>query len=113
MVLSIALLFVQLSPVLVSSKGDPGPEWSGSIPSRGNGTVEDPYIVMTLSDLQNISGKLSSHYRLGNDIDASSTQTMNGGLGFDPIGDHSKPFTGSFDGGGFAIGGLSIDRAED
>jgi hypothetical protein len=112
MVLSIALFFMQVSPVLVSSTGGPGPVWLVPIQSMGNGTVEDPYIVETLSDLQNISGKLSSHYRLGNDIDASSSSTMNGGLGFDPIGDYSNPFTGSFEGGGYTLRGLSINRAE-
>ena len=54
---------------------------------------------------------LDGDYVLGNDIDASATATWNLGAGFDPIGDSSTPFTGSFSGMGYTITGLVINRS--
>ncbi|MEW5937051.1 MAG: GLUG motif-containing protein [Candidatus Thermoplasmatota archaeon] len=41
----------------------------------GNGTVGNPYIIEDVLDLQNMSANLSAHYALGNDIDASATES--------------------------------------
>ncbi|PWV95613.1 filamentous hemagglutinin family protein [Hoeflea marina] len=70
------------------------------------------------ADLQGISGNLSGHFVLGADIDASATAGWNGGAGFDPLGnagaiilgDPSTNFTGSLDGLGHTISGLTINR---
>ena len=60
--------------------------------------------------LQGIQGNLSGHYFLGANIDASATSTWNS-AGFTPIGNNSSAnFTGSFDGGGHTISGLTINR---
>ncbi len=61
--------------------------------------------VRSLSDLQNINQNLSGNYCLLNDIDASATASWNVGAGFVPIG----PFSGTFDGQGHIISGLTIN----
>jgi PKD repeat protein len=74
----------------------------------GNGTVQNPFQIDDVMDLQNMSNNLSAHYILVNDIDASETKTWNNGLGFIPIGNSTFRFNGSLDGGGFNITHLSI-----
>ncbi|MFY0683875.1 MAG: BspA family leucine-rich repeat surface protein [Balneola sp.] len=79
----------------------------------GSGIEADPYQIATLEQFQAMKDSPSSHYILNNDIDASATSTWNSSAGFVPIGGDS-PFTGNFDGQGFVITGLTIDRpAED
>jgi len=68
--------------------------------------------------LADCHGKAASSYRqqsrcpfiLTADIDASATADWNDGLGFEPIGDTNSRFTGSLDGNGFSITGLTIKR---
>jgi len=68
-------------------------------------------LILTLNQLQNIEYTgLAAHYALGANIDASSTASWNGGAGFDPIGDKVTNFTGTFDGLGHTITGLTINR---
>ena len=63
------------------------------------------------ADLQGIRGNLSGHYVLGSNINASGTSSWNGGAGFTPLGaDLSTPFSGTFNGLGHTISGLSINR---
>lgn len=76
----------------------------------GTGTEADPYVITTLTDLQNMNNDLDAYYVLGNDIDASGTAAWNGGEGFVPIGSSATPFTGTFDGKGYTITGLTIAR---
>ncbi len=76
----------------------------------GTGTEADPYVITTLTDLQNMNNDLDAYYVLANDIDASGTAAWNGGEGFVPIGNSVTPFQGQFDGGGFTITGLTINR---
>lgn len=52
---------------------------------------------------------LDGDYILGNDIDASATASWNSGAGFAPIGSMPE-FTGTFDGQGYTITGLTINR---
>ena len=81
----------------------------------GSGTSGDPWIIMDVADLQAIgtgSYALNHYYELGGDIDASATATWNWDAGrsvyagFAPIG----TFAGNFDGNGYAITDLHIDR---
>ena len=60
--------------------------------------------ITTATELQNMNLDLSGDYVLGNDIDASSIPN------FDPIGDDVTQFTGTFDGQGHTIAGLTINR---
>ncbi len=78
--------------------------------ARGSGTLEDPYMIYNVHDLQNMSKDLSAHYALANDIDASETSGWNDGAGFEPIGDLDNRFTGSLDGLNHIISGLHINR---
>lgn len=78
----------------------------------GNGTEGDPYIITNASELQAVEGDLDADYRLGNDINASNTSSWNSGRGFDPIGSNTTTFSGTLDGGGHDITGLTIDRTE-
>lgn len=54
---------------------------------------------------------VSGNYYLTGNIDASITSTWNGGAGFDPIGTNLIPFVGTFDGCGYTISNLFINRA--
>ena len=58
--------------------------------------------ITTATDLQNMNLDLAGDYVLGNDIDASSIPN------FDPVGDAVTPFTGTFDGQGHTITGLTV-----
>ncbi|HUW36571.1 MAG TPA: MBG domain-containing protein [Rhodocyclaceae bacterium] len=65
---------------------------------------------VTGADLQGINGSagnLAGHYALGKNIDATATGTAPWGAGFLPIG----VFTGTFDGLGHTITGLTINRS--
>ncbi|MEM4182060.1 MAG: hypothetical protein QXX68_02835 [Candidatus Pacearchaeota archaeon] len=76
----------------------------------GSGTLEDPYQISNCSQLQNMKFNLSAYYVLGNDVDCSETINWNEGLGFEPIGNETNHFRGSFDGRNFTINGLYINR---
>jgi hypothetical protein len=80
----------------------------GDLP--GTGTESDPYVITNVSELQAIEDDLTGHYVLGSDVDASSTTGWDGGAGFTPIAGVESGFSGSFDGRGYAITGLTIDR---
>lgn len=59
--------------------------------------------------LQGMMGDLAGHYVLGDDITiGSADDSWNGGKGFDPVGE----FSGTFDGLGHTINGLTINRPE-
>jgi filamentous hemagglutinin family protein len=87
-----------------------------------NGAVDNYTIITTLgeagsmtgTDLQGMQGGLAGKYVLGSDIDATSTATWNpdgsgGYYSFSQIGS-SADFTGTFDGLGHTITGLTINR---
>jgi hypothetical protein len=76
----------------------------------GEGTSSNPHVVTTLDELQAVQGDLTAHYVLGNDIDASETETWNSGAGFKPIGNYPDRFSGIFDGKGYSVDGLYINR---
>ena len=62
----------------------------------------------TGSDLQGMG--LAGNYALGSNLDVSATSGWNGGSGFMPIGSTGTPFTGTFDGLGHELHGLTINR---
>ena len=70
---------------------------------------------MPISDcegLQEMRKELDASYFLLNDIDCTETKNWNEGAGFAPVGSPNEPFFGSFDGAGFEIKGLIINRAD-
>jgi hypothetical protein len=69
--------------------------------------------ISTLDHLRWVSENDSCwswNFELDNDIDASDTKNWNEGLGWSPIGNGHKAFTGIFDGNGYAINGLYVSR---
>ncbi len=83
---------------------------AGAFSGAGAGIKTDPYRIGTVAQLQEITNGLDVYYVLVNDIDASETAKWNDGKGFSPVGDRDHPFTGKFDGQGYTISGLRIDR---
>ncbi|RXZ79442.1 hypothetical protein EBB07_22970 [Paenibacillaceae bacterium] len=79
----------------------------------GDGSAGNPYIIMTLEQLNAVKNDLKAQYKLGADIDASETVGWNSGNGFEPIGGNgnsASQFTGIFDGAGHVISDLTINR---
>ena len=70
---------------------------------------DEPKPISTAEDLQAINANLDGHYVLDGDIDL--TDYLDGGS-WTPIGTKEKPFTGTFDGQGHSITGLSIKNAD-
>jgi len=73
---------------------------------EGNGEPDTPWQIRDDWDLESIGSgdyELSDHYILVNDINLA-------GINWDPIGSEDEPFTGSFDGDGYTISNLTIDR---
>ncbi|MBE3143565.1 MAG: hypothetical protein IMZ61_06540 [Planctomycetes bacterium] len=72
------------------------------------------YNIATYTQLKTIKDDLAGDYTLTADIDASASALENafagGYYGFAPIGTTAAPFTGTFDGGGFTISNLFINR---
>ncbi len=70
--------------------------------------------IRNAHQLQLMALDLSADYTLANDIDASATNGAAGdvwyGGSFSPIGTAASKFTGSFDGQGHVINGLTINR---
>ena len=80
----------------------------------GSGTIDDPYQIETVEQLDYVRNDLNSHYVLNNNISFNNAdfsqdgQFYNEGEGWNPIGDESNPFVGTFDGQQYAIEGLTI-----
>lgn len=67
-------------------------------------------MIADCNGLQAIKGNLGATYQLGNNIDCSATASWNAGAGFSPLGNSTSPFLGVFDGKGFKISNLTINR---
>ncbi|GAB3689114.1 hypothetical protein GCM10028857_24090 [Salinarchaeum chitinilyticum] len=78
---------------------------------EGSGTASDPYEITNATQLQAMENDLDAHYVLVEDVDASATAGWNGGAGFDPIGTSGNEFSGTFNGNGYTIDGVTIDRS--
>ena len=75
----------------------------------GSGTALDPFIIWDVNDLQDMDLDLTAYYELGSNIDCS------GIANFQPVGGWGgvAAFTGSFDGKGYIISNLTINRPAD
>lgn len=94
-----------------AAAGNTAPDCS-SVSYSGGGTSGNPYQVGTVAQLQCVENQgLDADYVQTQDIDASGTASWNGGSGFEPVGDTSNGFGGTFDGNGYTVSGLTIDRA--
>ncbi len=76
----------------------------------GSGTLQDPYLITTLHELNAVRQDPTASYWVTNDIDLADTVVWDYGRGWTPIGESLKPFTGNFDGGGHTIRNLTINR---
>ncbi len=79
----------------------------------GGGTEENPYQIETLNDLKSLSESSScwdKNFIQTSDINVTETSGWNSGDGFSPIGNDTTKFTGSYDGGGYTIDNLFINR---
>jgi PGF-CTERM protein len=118
----VAVAEVPVSPVKATNPEEYGEVRTAATPGAfvdvdpadlaGNGTEADPHIIANASELQAMEDDLNASYRLAADINASGTVAWNDGSGFKPIGTDSNPFTGTFNGSGYAISGLTIDRSD-
>lgn len=73
--------------------------------SGGDGSVDYPYVISTAEDFKAISqiGLLSACYRQSADIDFDGAD-----ISASTIGSSAQPFSGSYDGGGFALRNFSV-----
>ncbi len=88
----------------------------------GNGTAENPYQIADWYHLDNVRNYLSSYFIVINDLDSNSigytelaSETSHEGKGWEPIGSIAvnDAFVGSFDGQGYEICDLFIDRPDE
>jgi hypothetical protein len=91
-------------------------QFSGS----GAGTELDPYQITNPTQLDEVRNDMTAYYQLMNDIDLAFDTSdpaglfWNEGKGWEPIGQRATSedaFSGQLDGNGFAISGLTINRA--
>ncbi len=75
----------------------------------GIGTQGNPYLIATPEQLDGVRHNLNKHFRQLADIDLSGYSS---GKGWQPIGDNRKGFSGTFDGNGYKITNLTINRPE-
>ena len=93
-------------------------------PFAGSGTSEEPYLIITVTDLAKLAELVNAgaspyadegrYYKLVNDLDLSAYGAgYDDGKGWIPIGDtFEQQFMGIFDGNGKTITGLYIYRSE-
>jgi len=72
----------------------------------GVATANNVTKIENMDDLRNVSDDLSGDYVLVDDIDASGTD-------FEPIGSPGDLFTGTFDGNGYVVRKLTVDRPDE
>jgi len=85
----------------------------------GSGTQQDPYLIASLDNLYWLTQDTTvwgCYFEQTNTIDASSTKTWDNGEGFSPIGyepssANKRHFKGTYNGNGFEIAGLYINRS--
>lgn len=90
----------------------------------GNGTIgtwimagyphlqmEHRQTVTTITELQLMAVDLTASYTLANNLTCTNCSSWNGGSGFAPVGHNTaNRFSGSFNGQGYEIDGLNINR---
>ncbi|MBB3696903.1 T9SS type A sorting domain-containing protein [Flammeovirga yaeyamensis] len=91
-----------------------------SIP-EGEGTETNPYLISTLEELRWVSeGDTTSevgegqrwryYFQLIRNIDVADSKNWHAGKGFKPLGNLDKPFRGHFDGQGYTLENIFINK---
>ncbi|MDD2597794.1 MAG: GLUG motif-containing protein, partial [Kiritimatiellae bacterium] len=75
----------------------------------GSGTPADPYRIETAAQLNAMHTNLTAHFQQIADIDLG-VAPWNEGSGWVPIGTSAAHFTGTYDGAGFTIRNLTVNR---
>jgi lysophospholipase L1-like esterase len=78
----------------------------------GDGTANNPYLIKTAQQLDNVRNYLDQHFKLAANIDLSSFDAEDN-KGWSPIGNDEQAFTGFFDGNRNIISGLTIKRPDE
>ncbi len=80
-------------------------------PAKGDGSVENPYEITTINDLDFMRYQPDKHYTLMNDLDfeGSKFSKDNSNIGWTPVGTSRFRFTGSLKGNGHTIKNLYIN----
>ena|GEM_PF-966111 len=68
----------------------------------GDGSLGDPYVILTAEDLDHVRDNMTANYKLGADIDLSAIPNWS------PIGRDGHQFRGNFDGDFHMIRGMTI-----
>ncbi len=79
----------------------------------GSGTEASPYQIRTTDNLYWITQNPSSwdkYFKQTSNLYTSSSSSWDSGAGFTPIGNSTSRFTGQYDGGGYSISDLYINR---
>jgi hypothetical protein len=83
---------------------------SAQFSGGGAGTEQNPYKIVTAEDLNKVRNYLDKYFRMMNDIDLTAFLAGNT-EGWEPIGsNYDNSFTGHFNGGGYEVKGLRINR---
>lgn len=75
----------------------------------GDGTQGNPYLISNAEQLNSVRYYLNSYFLQVNHIDLG-VSPWNDGEGWNPIGDITYRFNGGYDGGGYSIYNLYIER---
>ncbi|WP_462281411.1 GLUG motif-containing protein, partial [Salinivirga cyanobacteriivorans] len=84
-------------------------------PTLGDGSEANPYQIESLDNLYWLSQDTTLwelHYEQVANIDASETEIWDNGAGFFPIGNNDKEFSGAYNGKGYVIYNLTINRGD-
>ncbi|WP_020208618.1 MBG domain-containing protein [Gilvimarinus chinensis] len=103
--------FEQIAATLPTFMADDFVINGGTFTRATGGSVGGATLQITdIYGLQGLDTTPTADAVLTNDIDASGTAGWNGGAGFNPIGDDIVQYSGTFDGQGHTIDGLTINR---
>ncbi|USX28464.1 YDG domain-containing protein [Oxalobacteraceae bacterium OTU3CINTB1] len=80
--------------------------------TSGDGSAATPYLLDDIYGLQGAGGlPASTWFSINKDIEAGGTAYWNAGQGFAPLANTDYPYAGTFNGNGYKINDLSINRA--
>ncbi len=85
---------------------------SAQFSGTGSGTAGSPYLIANATQLNEVRNDMAAYYKLVSNIDLD-VAPYNSGAGWNPIGNNSNNFTGSFDGQSHTITGLFISGTSD